>query len=206
VSDEKTPLEQALDLLVYAPFGLFITVTEEMPKLVDKGRQRLTSQLTMARMMGEMAAPQLQAEAEKMVKGLVDRFAPPVGPPRRQAPRPSADASPPPPSGSPAGASSRPAPAPTDAAPSAAGTGPGADPVRLSAGADAAPARPPAPPAGAAAAHLSIPGYDALSAMQVVQRLAGLDPQELEAVRSYEAAHRGRKTILSKAEQLLAEK
>jgi hypothetical protein len=35
-----------------------------------------------------------------------------------------------------------------------------------------------------------------------VNRLAGLTATELEAVRSYEAAHRGRKTILSKVAQL----
>jgi hypothetical protein len=35
-----------------------------------------------------------------------------------------------------------------------------------------------------------------------VQRLAGLSADELEAVRAYEAAGRGRKTILNKVEQL----
>jgi hypothetical protein len=35
-----------------------------------------------------------------------------------------------------------------------------------------------------------------------VNRLAGLSPVELEAVRLYEAANRGRKTILSKVAQL----
>ena len=49
---------------------------------------------------------------------------------------------------------------------------------------------------------LAIPGYDALSASQVVQRLAGLSPAELESVRAYEEATRGRKTILSRVAQL----
>jgi hypothetical protein len=35
-----------------------------------------------------------------------------------------------------------------------------------------------------------------------VQRLAGLSGPELEAVRTYEAATRGRKTILHRVEQL----
>jgi hypothetical protein len=35
-----------------------------------------------------------------------------------------------------------------------------------------------------------------------VTRLEGLSPDELEAVRAYEAAHRGRKTILNKVAQL----
>jgi hypothetical protein len=50
--------------------------------------------------------------------------------------------------------------------------------------------------------ELAIPGYDSLSAFQVVQRLAGLAPDELEAVRGYEAAGRGRRTILTKISQL----
>ncbi len=49
---------------------------------------------------------------------------------------------------------------------------------------------------------LAIPGYDALAASQVVERLVGLDAAELEAVRDYEASHRNRRTILGKIEQL----
>jgi hypothetical protein len=53
-------------------------------------------------------------------------------------------------------------------------------------------------------ADLPIPGYDSLSASQVVQRLPGLSADELEAVRSYEAARRGRKTVLLRVAQLRA--
>lgn len=49
---------------------------------------------------------------------------------------------------------------------------------------------------------LAIPGYDSLSASQVLPRLDGLAPLELEAVRAYEAGHRGRKTILGRIGQL----
>jgi hypothetical protein len=49
---------------------------------------------------------------------------------------------------------------------------------------------------------LAIPGYDSLSASQVVQRLGGLSSEELEAVRQYESTTRGRRTILSKIAQL----
>jgi hypothetical protein len=52
------------------------------------------------------------------------------------------------------------------------------------------------------AASLAIPDYDGLSASHVVNRLAGLTAGELESVRLYELAHRGRKTILSKVAQL----
>jgi hypothetical protein len=55
---------------------------------------------------------------------------------------------------------------------------------------------------GPASAGLAIPGYDSLSASQVLPRLDGLEPAELEAVRSYESAHRARKTILARIVQL----
>ena len=45
---------------------------------------------------------------------------------------------------------------------------------------------------------LAIPSYDSLAASQVVPRLDGLSPIELEAVRRYEEAHRGRRTVLGK--------
>jgi hypothetical protein len=68
------------------------------------------------------------------------------------------------------------------------------------------PESPPAPQADGAVAppsdDLAIPDYDSLSASQVVNRLPGLSADELEAVRSYESAHRGRKTILNKVAQL----
>lgn len=65
--------------------------------------------------------------------------------------------------------------------------------------ADAAPA-----PArsSAAAADLAIADYDSLAASQVIPRLEGLEPGELDAVRRYETEHRGRKTILGKIMQL----
>jgi hypothetical protein len=66
-----------------------------------------------------------------------------------------------------------------------------------------APLPAPGTPSGDASA-LAIPGYDALSASHVVQRLAGLAADELEAVRTYEAATRGRRTILNRIAQLQA--
>ena len=50
---------------------------------------------------------------------------------------------------------------------------------------------------------LGIPGYDSLSASQVVQRLEGLSVDELEAIRRHELDHRHRRTILNRVEQLL---
>jgi hypothetical protein len=63
------------------------------------------------------------------------------------------------------------------------------------------PAHDPRQPAGE---HLPIDEYESLAASQVVARLPTLTSSELEAVRSFESAHRGRRTILGKIDQLLA--
>jgi hypothetical protein len=54
------------------------------------------------------------------------------------------------------------------------------------------------------AGDLAIPGYDTLSAFQVMPRLEGLGADELEAVRAYERETRARQTILNKIAQLQA--
>lgn len=164
--DAKTPLEQAIELLVYAPLGLALTARDELPRIIDKGRQ----QVNMARMMGQFAVAQGQKEAEKVVKQATETIA------GRSAGRPS---------------SSTPSPSASPASPTA--TKPTATKPTATNGARTA---------GHSDDDLAIPGYDSLSASQVVQRLAGLSGPELEAVRTYEAATRGRKTILHRVEQL----
>jgi hypothetical protein len=67
------------------------------------------------------------------------------------------------------------------------------------------PARPAADPAAAAIVAGALADYDTLSASQVVRRLESLGPEELEAVRRYEASTRNRRTILNRAGQLLDE-
>ena len=205
MTEERSPLETALDIFVFAPVGAFLTLTQDLPKLVERGKTHLQSQLGMARMMGEMAAPQLRDEATKLAKGLMDRMAPP-GPP------PGATTSPPAPH-----SPSRPAPA--RSTPSSSPSSPPTSPLAANGTGGAEAGGPsttrPSPSTVTASAtgsggianpdSLAIPGYDSLSAMQVVQRLAGLNQGELDAVRRYEEGHRRRKTIINRAEQLLAE-
>ncbi len=59
------------------------------------------------------------------------------------------------------------------------------------------------PDAGGAADDLPIDEYESLAASQVVARLEGLAPDELRRVRRFEAAHRSRRTVLGKVDQLL---
>jgi hypothetical protein len=168
VPDEKTPLEQALDLFVYAPLGLALTARDQMPDLVEKGRSRVENQMTMAKFVGQFAVQQGKIELEKRLK--------PYTEPRQ----PTTRTEPPP------------------AEPAAAVTPTTSAPETSIAGASASNGT------GPKAVDLAIHGYDSLSASQVVQRLAGLAAAELEDVRRYEAANRGRKTVLSKISQLQA--
>lgn len=178
MSDRKSPLDQALELLVYAPLGLALTARDQLPSLIERGRQQVNSQLGLARMMGQYAV----AEGEKKVRAGAEQVASTVGTllDQAQAPPATTAVAPPRPSAASSAAAGEPAPSPNGHA---------------------------ARPKGAAAVgdHLAITGYDTLSASQVVQRLAGLAPEELEAVRRYEEETRGRRTILSKVAQLQAE-
>ena len=53
--------------------------------------------------------------------------------------------------------------------------------------------------------ELAIQDYDSLSALQVVPRLEGREPEELDSVDRYESAHRARRTILHRIAQLRGE-
>lgn len=59
-----------------------------------------------------------------------------------------------------------------------------------------------APDAGSTA-DLPIDEYESLAASQVVARLPALTAPELRRIRRFEAANRGRRTILGKVDQLL---
>jgi hypothetical protein len=176
-TDDKTPaeqaVEQALDLLVYAPIGLLFEGASVLPELVAKGR----NQVATARMFGQMAVKQASVEATKALDklqdqaaGVIDFLGDSVVPISPDEPSPAT--------------------------------------VPASAATVASAPRPAATTTKAAAtravdvATLAIPDYDSLSASHVVNRLAGLTPKELERVRQYELANRGRKTILSKISQL----
>ena len=163
MTDDKRPVEQAVELVVYAPLGLALEARRLLPSFVERGRQ----QVQMAKMIGQFAVRQGQSEAGARLTraqeqaevilaelGLVGASGPPPVIPRAADPI---------------------APAATTARR-----------TRSGAGADALP----------------IADYDSLAASQVIPRLVGLEADELDAVRAYEAAHRGRKTILGKVAQL----
>ncbi len=184
----SSPGRKALDLLVFAPAGLLVTAVEELPELAAKGRTRFEVHLRNARFVGQMVVTTGQVH-------LRDRVARFTGP--REEPAAAQDAVRP----------SRPA-RPTDYPPT-----PGADLGAEQASAFGGPADgsgstgtsppPSTGPAAPSAADWAIPGYDTLSASQVVRRLDGLGIHELQAVSRYEVETRGRRTILHRVQQLL---
>lgn len=172
MSQDRSPLDQAIELLVFAPVGLAISAREALPALIERGRQQVSGQATMAKMVGQFAVKEGQKRASRVVDDVrqqattvIDQL---VGDSDQMVPRDNGSAP-----SAPAASPPRPAAAP---------------PVRQS--------------SGEASAELAITDYDSLAASQVVPRLSGLTADELELVRAYEAAHRGRKTILSRVAQL----
>jgi hypothetical protein len=198
-------VEKALEVLVYAPLGLGLWLRDLAPSVIDtvvaRGRaevdrrqEQAQQHITTARSMGQVAmafgVPELRKRAARRVdelRGRADRLAETVAPPRSNGRH---DASPP--------AAAPPADGAVVATAAAAShtAAPSGAAARASGG--AGPAR------STSSAHLPIPGYDALSASQVVERLAGLGTEELTAVRDYEIANRNRRTILGKIDQLSA--
>ena len=187
--------ERLLDALVYVPAGLALSVVEELPRLAARGREHFGVRVSSARAVGQFA---VKAGHDEFVRRSGGWFP-------RSGTRPTGDDVRPP-AGPPAGEGHVPGPGGA-----ASGTPPRATPdaVRGTApGADA-----PSPTGGTVAnghvptvTTLSIPGFDALSASQVVQRLDGLNRSELVSVRAYEASTRGRRTILNRVDQLLDER
>ncbi len=79
MATEKSPREQAVELLVYAPIGLALEVRELVPKLVERGR----GQVVLAQLLGRVAAERGKAEVARNVA----RFTPPAG----TSPAPASD-------------------------------------------------------------------------------------------------------------------
>ena len=172
MTERKSPIEQALDLFFYAPLGLLMNAQEVVPQLIEKGHQ----QVAVARMFGKFAVeqegPKQIANLQKHVQKVAEQL-----------------------TGRAAVSQAEKAPKPAAAAPSSNGS------EDVPATQTSAPVVSP-PAHGPGAATLAIPDYDSLSASQVVPRLEGLSSDELASVEAYEAAHRGRKTILNKIAQL----
>jgi hypothetical protein len=191
--DAQKTAERAIDLLVYAPVGVALYLRDTVPTFVNlfvsrgraelgQRRQQAQGQVQQAKAMGEFAVnfggPKVREHVEKGIAMARKSAEAVIGGVAGDSDLPDADEDVPP---------ARHAPEP--AAPSASASS------RQAGESTAASAAP-------TAATLGIPDYDELSASQVVERLDGLHAGELDAVRAYEEAHRARRTILYRIEQL----
>ena len=175
----RSPIDQWFEVFVYAPLGFALDARQLFPRFVDRGR----SQVVLARVVGKYAVQHGQTRAERYLGDSHNQLAAVLQTlgllPEEQERHDDGDVA------------AFEAEQVTFAEPAASTP----EPVPPTAGVvDDGP-----PPD---ASELAIPDYDNLSASQVVPRLGGLTPEELEAVRRYELAARGRKTILGKITQL----
>lgn len=183
-------LRRILDLFVYAPIGLVAVATAELPQLIASGRSKVDNQLTVAKFIGKMAVTQGRIEVKRRLDE-AERA--------RQA-------------------ASEPSSSPAASTDSIGGADSSATVVVADAIIDdlATASLPEAiielvaesplltvADAGEPAV-LPIGGYDSLAASQVVGRLGTLTDAELDAIEAYETAHRARRTILGKINQLRA--
>jgi len=198
--DPKTPIDQALDVFVFLPLGFVLEFPRSIPRYIERGRQQLDAVKRIGRETmpaGSSPADQfdrLQAQTRNTLRalGVVSSN----GAASRTTGFATSTSSPSPPtSPSATRASSASAGHAEDAATDTDTDRPSASVTHI--------VRTDEP--GIDAATLAIPDYDSLSASQVVPRLDSLSLDELELVRQYENAKRGRKTILSKIAQLQAD-
>ena len=190
------PISRAVEAAVYAPIGVAAFVAEMGPDVVrmvvargraevDVRHEQISGRLRHAKGAGEVAIafgiPMLRKKVEERLAALRPAASPPPQPPRRPAPDATSNGH-----------------HGVVVEPTAAAS---ASPISIDL-VSVAEASFPGDTASASDERLAIPGYDALSASQVVERLAGLSGEELAAVREYEAGHRRRRTILGKIEQL----
>lgn len=217
MSQQQNPIERAVDLFVYAPIGVAMfakdTVPTFMKMFVSRGqtelqhrRKALHDQANQYRSVGKFAVkyggPEVRRQAEGKLDGarrvaeetftglIVPRLPGNAAADQGTARVPAAEskAAPKP---RPTTPRKKPAKAATNAATSGKTNGATAN-GKAKSSSNGTPVE----------SALPIPEYDQLSASQVVERLEGLTTTELDAVRTYELAHRGRSTILGKIMQL----
>ncbi len=172
--DERTPIDDLVDLFLYAPVGLLYEYEEVIPKLVRRGK----SQVQLARVLGTMAVKgQGPVPANMMVEAVasmvVSRLGE-IGESLGLTPSTPEDQG--------------------GAEPRTAEQG-GAEPREAEQGAAV-------DGDDAEAAPLPIASYDTLTAREIIGLLDELDEGQLARIRAHEEANRARKTVLGKLDRL----
>ncbi len=162
----------ALDLLFFAPIGFAKQARSLLPDLIREGRSTAAS----ARTIGKFVTPIARTQGTKLVKAKVAEIT------RSTVPK--------------SGVGTRPAAETADGGPAVAPTPKGKIVSKRRTGS-----------AGASSKDSSAPqepfaGYDHLGSAAVVARLGELSRAERAAVRAYETAHRNRRTVIGRLDQL----
>ncbi len=173
--NDSSPVEQLVELFVYAPVGLLYEYDKVLPQLVRRGK----SQVQLAKVLGQMAAKQGQNQFPGPLGELIGGAATLLG---------QATASPP--SAPPETKVARAATARRGSPPSS----------RLQPDVEVEPAE--AEPTAEVDEQLPIVGYDDLRAREIIPLLADLTPTQRERIGDHERANRQRKTVLAKLDSL----
>lgn len=72
MSDGKAPLSHVLDVVLYAPIGLFTLAQRELPELIASGKTRVDNQITLAKFIGKMAVRQGTNEFKRRMQNAQD--------------------------------------------------------------------------------------------------------------------------------------
>ena len=65
---ERGPLRRTLDVCVFGPVGMAVTLAEELPEFVDKGRQRLQLELGNAMVVGRFVVTRGQRQLSERLR------------------------------------------------------------------------------------------------------------------------------------------
>ncbi len=179
--DEANPIDQLVDLFVYAPVGLLYEYPNVLPKLIKRGK----SQVQLARVVGQLAVKRGNASVSAddvagVAATLVGRAVTEIGAAIGLAPDENDETPPPPPR------------APASPPPPPAAETPAVDddePVE-----EAVEEEKPSP--------LPIANYDDLKAREIIPLLDSLSAGQRDAIRAHEEAGRSRKTVLGKLDRL----
>lgn len=188
--DDRTPIDDLVDLFLYAPVGLLYEYEEVIPKLVRRGK----SQVQLARVLGTMAVKgQGPVPANMMVEAVASMVVSRLGEigeslgltPQQAEEAPGST---------------------TETKPADASTGATAAPdgERAAVSRDAGDRVETETEIDVDDVPLPIASYDTLTAREIIGLLDELDAGQLARIRAHEENNRARKTVLGKLDRLSA--
>lgn len=179
MTDQRDHVERVLDVAVYAPIGLALTVRDRLPRQFRQRRQAVLNRVQLAKFVGQYVVRHGWAEIEREVR-------------QRRESDEAAGVS----------VAETVAEAAVEAVLEAVIGSQFEAPAAIVASADQVVAAASNGVAAPSARSLPIGDYESLAAIHVVQRLASLRDDEIEQIRQFEVAHRARRTVLAKIGQL----